>query len=164
MLPRAAAVALELVVQGSVAKDMDAIFRRSASEWGSGVEHLLVVAARRKSTRDEADQYVSLLRQVAESGGVGAVQSVAGAVGIRVVREAEPGAEGGLRVAAIADCALMSRFRTAEEASAFRRLPPCAAIAAADARCPVESVLELTFELHAEEDAASSVSTDAAVL
>jgi hypothetical protein len=147
VLPPVAAAALELLLHGSVAKDMDAIFRRS-EEWQQGAEHVHVLAPRAASLANEAAEYASLLGQVAESAAAGALQNVAGAARAASCAEVHSGGGGALAGAlTAANQALMSRFRSAPEAAAFQALPPCAAIASADARCPLETVIELVFDV-----------------
>ena len=147
VLPAAATWSYELLLHGTVAKDMDAIFRRS-EVWAKGVEHLHLLTVRKGCSAADAAEYVQLLAQVAETDAGRAVQSVAGEAALTACAES---ADGGAQALHASSCmqavshAMMSRFHSVEELKAFSQLPPAAAVRRADARCPLEAVVEITF-------------------
>lgn len=143
--------AIELLLHGQVAKDMDAIFRRSAA-FAQGHEHLMLLAQRPAATADDTDQYVDLLGQVAESAAAGAIQGVAGGAQARCWAPGQGAQSFGC------SHALMSRFTTASEVQAFRALPPCAALLDAQSQAPLDLLADVAFHVEPANEGQSSTS------
>lgn len=149
----AAGAAVEVLLHGSVAKDMASLFRRSDA-WAAGAEHVHLLSARPGAAAGDALEYVVLLGQVAESVAGHALQSVAGMASAHTCEG--PAQDGAGFALSSVSAAVMSRFSTVPEALAFGDLPPCRAIAAADARCPVASLLDLVFEVEPADEVSTS--------
>lgn len=153
-LPQVAEAAVEVLFCSTVAKDLDAIFRRSDA-WKAGAEHVLVAGAAAGQRAAACAEYVSTLAQVAESPAVGALQSCAGAAPRAALLDAASGGAAGASDLGAAS-AMMSRFGSVAEADDFLQLPPCGALRTGDARCPGVALVDVVFEIEAVEQESSS--------
>lgn len=124
------------VLQGLVAKRLEALFRRG-EEFATGVEHVLLLQPG-GAAPEAADAFLSQLGALAESSVAGGIQASHGAV-ISCVHAA-------------ATHVLMTRFASAAQVEQLLRTPACMAVLAHDPRVPVVAMQSLTISMQPTEE------------
>lgn len=125
-----------IVYEGSVAKRLEALFRRG-DEFASGVEHVLLLQPSSEGAVG-ADMFLGKLAALAESSVAGGIQASYGAV-ICCAHTA-------------ATHVLMTRFAAQQQMQQFLQTPACAAVLQQDPRVPVRAAGSLCMSVQPTEE------------
>lgn len=126
----------QLVFEGTVAKRLEALFRRG-DEFASGVEHILLLQPGSNGGAG-ADAFLERLAALAESSVAGGIQASYGAV-ISCAHTA-------------ATHVLMTRFAAQQQIEQLLATPACVAVMQRDARVPVVAASSLCISIQPTEE------------